>query len=70
MSDGRCFTNYKANCLYNANIMKQLKLQDNNTYRQYLQENTPDLLFAYEQVCADSCMDCIHQPLKQTPSSS
>jgi hypothetical protein len=70
MSDGRCFTTYTANCLYNANIMNKLKLTDNNMYRKYLQENTSEILSAYEKVCTESCMDCIYQPLKQAPSSS
>jgi hypothetical protein len=69
MSDGRCFTNYQPNCQYNANIMKNLKLVDNNQYRQFLQENTSEILKTYHNICLDKCSDCIHQPLKQQTST-
>ena len=61
MSDGRCFTSYIPNVQLNENIINKNKLQNNISYREFLQSHTDKFIEGFEQVCmqknANEC-DC------------
>ena len=69
MSDGRCFTSFISNCQLNENIKARNKLNTNNEYRKFLQENSEQLLNDFRDICGNEskneCISCWGQQLKQ-----
>ena len=44
MSDGRSFTDYSPSCSMNNKLKETFKLNTNNDYRQYLQNNADKII--------------------------
>lgn len=62
MSDGRCFTSYVQNVQLNENIIKKNKLNNNASYRQFLQKHTDGFIQDFEKVCMQKSIsecDCL-----------
>jgi len=51
MSDGRCFTTYLPNVQLNENILQKNKINNNSTYRAFLQKHTDGFIEGFEKVC-------------------
>jgi hypothetical protein len=57
ISDGRLFTSYVPRKDFNNQLMKQIKVTNNNDYREFLQNNG-DTIIASIQETLDSSIKC------------
>tara|TARA_Y100000816_G_C26062804_1_gene558250 strand:+ start:945 stop:1178 length:234 start_codon:yes stop_codon:yes gene_type:complete len=51
MSDGRCFTSFISSCKLNENIKRSVNVSNNNSYRQFLQDNADVIMSDFETIC-------------------